>query len=161
MSVARQLSFAGRLARPGFAGVTIAQWLSVYPIGGALAVGLNNLGADDLPKSLRLTAPALTHLPTGAGLALTIGAGGAVLLLILWMLATSVRRLHDIGVTGWLVVPVWVVVSLIPDAKWSNVLPSPGALALFSLFSLVPGTQGANRYGPASDLVSDAPTPPP
>ncbi|AHF68741.1 MULTISPECIES: DUF805 domain-containing protein [Pseudomonas] len=66
------------------------------------------------------------------------GIGGATAFLIVAMfmsnLSLSVRRLHDINLSGW-----FVLVGLIPIV---------GPLAQISLLFL-PGTDGVNDYGPA------------
>ena len=46
-------------------------------------------------------------------------------------LSVQVRRLHDLDRTGW-----WALLSLVPIA----------GLVIF-VFNLLPGTQGANRFG--------------
>ncbi len=48
-------------------------------------------------------------------------------------LAVSVRRLHDVGASGW-----WLLLGIIPYV---------GGLALF-VFTVLPGTKGHNRFGP-------------
>ncbi|GAB3257353.1 DUF805 domain-containing protein [Kineosporia babensis] len=52
--------------------------------------------------------------------------------LILPSLAVAVRRLHDIGRTGW-----WMLLSLVPF----------GALVLI-VFAVLEGEQGTNKWGP-------------
>ena len=47
-------------------------------------------------------------------------------------LAVQVRRLHDIGRSGW-----WVFIALVPLV---------GAIVLF-VFDVLPSENGANRYG--------------
>jgi uncharacterized membrane protein YhaH (DUF805 family) len=47
-------------------------------------------------------------------------------------LAVTVRRLHDIGMSGW-----WILIGLVPFV---------GGIVLL-VFSLIPGNQGPNRYG--------------
>ncbi|GFM64601.1 DUF805 domain-containing protein [Pseudomonas lijiangensis] len=65
-----------------------------------------------------------------------IGGVGAFLFVALFMphLSLSVRRLHDINLSGW-----FVLICLIPIV---------GMLAQISLL-FVPGTNGVNDYGPA------------
>ena len=66
--------------------------------------------------------------------------GGFLILFVLFCLgmfvpsiAVQVRRLHDQDRSGW-----WVLLNLVPYL---------GALVLF-VFMLLPGTNGANRFGP-------------
>lgn len=48
-------------------------------------------------------------------------------------LAVNVRRLHDIGRSGW-----WLLIALVPLVGW---------IVLF-VFACLDGTAGANRFGP-------------
>ncbi|XYK78517.1 MAG: DUF805 domain-containing protein [Labrenzia sp.] len=82
---------------------------------------------------------------------------GPVFALVGWVLgilttipniALSVRRTHDFGVTGWIVLPVW---SLSFADLWSDAI---GTLVLVGFFLLVvigllPGHKGPNKYGAA------------
>ncbi len=61
-------------------------------------------------------------------------AGVAVLVLLLPSLAVTVRRLHDIGRSGW-----WVLIGVVPVV---------GSIILL-VFAMLPGTLGPNRFGPA------------
>ncbi len=85
-------------------------------------------------------------LPIGAGLLMHALLGIArikaelaehlVNLLLLWpTLAVSIKRWHDRDRSGW-----WVLVALVPFVGWLVALVVNG---------LLPGTPGANRYGPA------------
>ena len=68
-----------------------------------------------------------------------VGLLGLWLLVILVpSLSVSVRRLHDVDMSGW-----WTMVGL---------LPGLGALALFVLH-MIPGTPGPNRFGPPPGSV--------
>jgi uncharacterized membrane protein YhaH (DUF805 family) len=55
------------------------------------------------------------------------------LVVLIPSLAVSVRRLHDIGRTGW-----WVLVGLIPILGWIVLI----------IFYVKEGDPGANEYGP-------------
>ena len=55
------------------------------------------------------------------------------LLLLLPSLAVGARRLHDLDRTGW-----WLLLALIPFIGWIPLL----------VMAALPGTGGANRYGP-------------
>ena len=98
--------------------------------------------------------------PTGAPnvpAALVMLAGFAV---ATWIsLATSVKRLHDLGVSGWWIVPLFL--ASMAGSAVSNVAP-PGGLEGFVLMLVgltltfgpiiylgaVPGQAGENRFGP-------------
>ena len=88
-----------------------------------------------------LAALAIVALAFAAGAAggPRIGVGLGIILLILLgvgilvpHLAVSVRRLHDINMSGWLYLLIFVPF---------------GSIAIF-VFTVIPGTRGANRYGP-------------
>ncbi len=55
------------------------------------------------------------------------------LVLLIPGLALSVRRLHDTNRSGW-----WLLISLIPII----------GTIIFFVFSVLPGTEGENEYGP-------------
>lgn len=59
-----------------------------------------------------------------------------ILALIVWIIgiSLSVRRFHDLGYTGWLVL--------------INVIPLVGWLITLVMLGFMPGDQGANKYGP-------------
>jgi len=83
---------------------------------------------------------AATH--SGLFIALIVLYGLAVLLP---SLAVLVRRIHDIGMSGW-----WILIGLIPF----------GGLVLL-VFALIPGNQGPNRYGDdPKGTPMDTPYPP-
>jgi uncharacterized membrane protein YhaH (DUF805 family) len=91
------------------------------------------------------------------------GRGGPIqplllLALVIPGLAVSVRRLHDINRTGW-----WLIMPFAPILFWiAALLGRFNALGLFRVVMVamlvaplallammcVPGTKGANRYGP-------------
>ena len=78
-----------------------------------------------------------------AGLLFWLGA----ILLLLWILvalipsiAVTVRRLHDINLTGWIYL-AFVVLSFVPIVSFL-------ALIGFLVLMAWPGTKGANKYGP-------------
>lgn len=62
-----------------------------------------------------------------------ISAGLYVLLIFVPALSCSIRRLHDIGFSGW-----WVLIGLVP---------SVGGLALL-VFHVLDSEPGSNKYGP-------------
>lgn len=63
----------------------------------------------------------------------------------LMFLALAVRRIHDIGLSGW-----WVLVGLVPFV---------GTIVIF-IFAVIEGNTGDNKYGPdpLGSVVSVAPT---
>ena len=90
--------------------------------------------------ALYLMASIVGSAGTSGGVGQTIGAlllgvslvvFVAVLVLIVPIVAITVRRLHDSGRTGW----------------WALLLPVPLLAVLVYFFCLLPGTIGANKYG--------------
>ena len=70
---------------------------------------------------------------------LSAGVGGGLIWMLLWLgigfpcLAADIRRLHDVGRSGW-----WELLWLVPVWGWIK------GMGLF----LRPGEKGENRYGP-------------
>jgi uncharacterized membrane protein YhaH (DUF805 family) len=111
--------FRGRARRRSLWGFVAVQWLIIF---GLMFVGI----ALDTNATLNGEGGTLTIvLPGLFALATTIPT---------W--AVFVRRLHDIGLTGWLALAVFI--------------PGLGFLALMG-FSLFPGSARDNRYGPAQE----------
>lgn len=69
---------------------------------------------------------------SAASIAVFVAIGLYSLAAFIPSLAVTVRRLHDIGRTGW-----WLLINIIPF----------GSLVLF-VFSVLEGTPGPNEYGP-------------
>ena len=68
----------------------------------------------------------------------SIAAGVATLALLLPSIAVTVRRQHDIGLSGWFLL-LWLI-------------PSVGALIVF-VFTLVPTQRHDNKWGPIPDGI--------
>ena len=81
-----------------------------------------------------------------------LGNGGAVgtfvILLVIVMLfyvamfvptlAVTVRRLHDIGISGWVALPLYLAGWLLSVIGW----------IIYAVVMALPGKEAANRYGP-------------
>ena len=80
---------------------------------------------------------------TGFSMLISIVIGVTVFALIVPSLAIQVRRLHDIGWSGW-----WILLSF---------LPYVGGLTLVVLFCLK-SQDGTNKYGVNSHAVQNPPT---
>lgn len=98
----------------------------------------------DIPVPLRgiaLTQPVAQLVAVGTGI--------AALAILVVAIAISVRRLHDIGMTGWflLIWPVLIVLIETSSDKTSGVT-AMSQVALEAVLMMVPGTIGDNRYGP-------------
>src|SRR3989344_1144225 len=102
----------------------------------------------------------------GLGTILLLSIGGMflaiipVLIILPYIIGLQVRRFHDMGLTGWAVlalfVVVWVVNFFLPAADYSGatavILPIGAAVAVaLSVVGIVivswPGTKGTNKYG--------------
>ncbi|MEL1249569.1 DUF805 domain-containing protein [Aurantiacibacter gilvus] len=59
------------------------------------------------------------------------------------MAAVSIRRLHDIGITGWVYVALYVVLFI----PFLNFL----AMIVYLVLMALPGTAGPNKYGAPND----------
>lgn len=68
-------------------------------------------------------------VPEGFGIVTSIWA----IIILLPSIALSVRRMHDINMTGW-----FVVVAYVPVIGWG----------WFFIYSLLRGSEGENNYGP-------------
>ena len=113
-SVLRLASLFGRASRREF---TIVALVTVF-----LSV-VHTLLIVSQPEVFRLAGP-------------NAASGGVTILLTYAQVAVAVRRMHDLGKTGWLLL-VWIV-------------PMAGVVLLIWLFRR-PGTEGRNRYGPQPD----------
>jgi uncharacterized membrane protein YhaH (DUF805 family) len=116
------LSFHGCADRSTFALTTLALLGITYLAGALLCVGLASLDsplpAHDVPAFL-----ASIRLPTPlAWIGLGIGFLGIVVVLV-GSFAVCVRRLHDAGQSGLLVLLFFVVAPALPILPWSNFLP--------------------------------------
>jgi uncharacterized membrane protein YhaH (DUF805 family) len=119
----KYVDFSGRARRKEYWGFYLFYILTLFVVtcAGAILDGAMNLGAgkvsSDIPPTFTLGF-------------LTV----AILGTFLPALAVTVRRLHDIGVSGWL-----YLISLVPYV---------GGLVIF-VMTLIPGQAGSNSYGPS------------
>lgn len=132
MDPSRLIEFRGRIRRTEW-------WLTQLALWGVFAVSV--------------VAIALSHGHDGDGTADDIMALGIVslaALVVLLQLAAGVKRLHDLGQTGWLILMLFV--------------PAVGWLIAIIVLGCLPGTPGDNRFGappeerdrnPLADLFDD------
>ena len=113
--------------------------------------------------------PAIVAFLTGIIVAMNAGAGlavfsepllvGSIVVFVLVGivgLSLTVRRLHDLNLTGWWILAIWIVpsaveyaaVQLVNNPQLGSTLSSVIALAIGLWLWLAPGTRGANRFGP-------------
>ena len=113
--------------------------------------------------------PAIVAFATGIFLAMNAGAGlavfseprlaaCAVILVLAWIvgLSLTVRRLHDLNLSGWWILAIWIVPSALEagavqglnNPQLGSTLSSAAALLIGLWLCLAPGTRGANRFGP-------------
>lgn len=98
----------------------------------------------DIPQPLR----AIELSPSIAQL-VAIGTAVAGLVLAVVFVLLAVRRLHDIGMTGWflLIWPVLIALIQTSSNKADGVL-AMAEVAFEAILMMVPGTAGPNDYGP-------------
>jgi len=115
--------FKGRIRRSNYFFGALAAGLlwSVLGLSGAAAMGLR------VDESLQDT---VVTFDTNAGV---IAVAVVTAFFALWaLLALTVKRWHDVGVTGWF--------SILSTPPFANGV-------VFLILCLLPGTPGANRYG--------------
>lgn len=124
---ANYANFRGRARRKefwSFALISMAFILALTGVGFAIDVASGNLTSREVGDQTNLSgAPVATML-----------LGGLVwLALILPSIAVTVRRIHDIGLSGWFFL--------------LNFIPSVGGLIVF-VFMLIPSQRHPNKWGP-------------
>ena len=104
----------------------------------------HSFAEHDIPVPLRTI-----QVPAAAAQLVAIGTALAGLVLVVVFILLAVRRLHAIGLTGWFLLLWPVLIALIPTSsdKADGVLPM-AEVAFEAIMMMVPGTVGANSYGP-------------
>lgn len=98
----------------------------------------------DIPQPLR----AITLSPSTAQL-VAIGSGVAAIALVVALILVSVRRLHDIGMSGWFLLLWPVLITLIETSSdKTGGVTAMSQVALEAILMMVPSQAGANGYGP-------------
>lgn len=134
-------SFFGRIGRGGFWLGVLAQFLvgivamaaifMLVPMSQMLV-----LGPDGQPVLDALGQPQIDYGNPAMMPAFVIY--GLAALLSLWIFfATSIKRMHDRGRTGWLVVPMFLLMFVLVGAIWWLVD-----------LGILEGQEGPNKYGP-------------
>ena len=126
------VNFEGRATRAEYWWPTLMQAIiyTLLLIAFIAFVSMKNIESDD-------------EFGTGALIILGIGALFYLVNLIPGI-AVKVRRFHDLGQTGWLVLVFWAVNLIVPFAEF-------GRMIWFAF----EGEQGSNQYGP-DPLANDA-----
>ena len=125
----KSVDFRGRSARQEFWNYLLF-WMVACAVAGFL-LGLR--GAGNLAASSILTMPA-------SQLAILL----VPVLLVVPLPALAVRRLHDIGVSGW-----WLLSAAVPVPVVDLVVVGAQVVCFTR-----PGTMGENRYGPDPNAVA-------
>ena len=140
------LSFQGRAGRGTVLVTFLLCYLSTFVAALPLAQGLLDLAvpfpSNEVPDLLRPV-----HLPVaGAWVSLAIG---IVMLLVIVIagVAVSVRRLHDVGLTGFVVLLHPVLEAIVPDHGWPGPLPGPVDILWTIILAARPGARGPNAFG--------------
>lgn len=130
-------SFRGRIGRAEFWIATLLMVVGLVLAIAALAGSMHGTMYDGMPPREALRSLA--------------GFGIVVLLLILALLvmnlAVCVKRLHDLGLSGWLVVPV-IVANVVLSISGLVGLSSIANIAFTAYLGFAPGQHGSNRFGP-------------
>ena len=136
----------------------IGQVIHLVSAEGALKLSIKidfDFGLDDLFK---LVDPRAHRSPASFDRTDLILKSSGLALFSWIFLATTIKRLHDRDRSGWWIVPFFVMPGLfsqfsdlLPDSKW--MLPfslSASSLWLWGFVEMfcVPGSTGANRFGP-------------
>lgn len=137
-----------RLSRRNY---VIAQVI-LLPIGwavfGFLALAVwtmdHTFAEHDIPQPLRAI-----EMSQATAQLVAMGTAVAALAVVIAFILVSVRRLHDIGMTGWFLLlwPVLIVLIETSSDKTSGVT-AMSQVAMEAILMMVPGTVGANAYGP-------------
>ena len=130
-------SFEGRLARLRYFLLSVVTALLASAAIAVLMIGIFAHGA-------RVSGPAL------------IGCAVILLAVSIIGLSLTVRRLHDLDLTGWWVLAIWggpaaieaVRYQLADAPKLASTVSGLISLAIGLWLWLMPGTPGANRFGP-------------
>ena len=129
----------------------IAQ-IILLPVGwavfGFLALSIwtldHTFAEHDIPQPLR----AIELTPSVAQL-VAIGTAMAALVLVVAFVLIAVRRLHDVGMTGWFLLLWPILIGLIQTSSdKANGVLAMSEVAFEAVLMMVPGTSGDNAYGP-------------
>jgi len=132
--------FGGRLGRLGYFG---------YSLGYSIFIGLVMVAATGLivPHD-----PAGKVTPGGAAAAILLF-GGVFLLTAFVGLILTVKRLHDLGLSGWYYLLILVVQTALYaavftiDSRDLRMMALGTQLLIWFMICFWPGTPGANQYG--------------
>ena len=114
--VRKSFSFEGRLSRNGYAPFAI-----VFILSGTVYALLEKRYGNPANFFQESAIYVFAH-------------GKAAIVLIVLLIANTVKRLHDIELSGW-----WI---------WIFILTFGGGGVLYICLALIPGTKGPNKYGP-------------
>jgi len=125
----RYADFSGRASRSEYWYFALFYLLILIPVAALIFIGMDMTSITSAEPSMSMIGK------IGLGLL-----GVAILAMIIPSLAVTIRRLHDIGRSGW-----WYLIAFIPF----------GTLVLF-VFSLLESQPGRNKWGPNPwEVVSD------
>lgn len=144
------IAFKGRIDRSTFFATTVLLYIFMFAFAIILAVGAGSSfsGDSDFPKGDIPASLQAVKLPTAAGWTLLVVGMLGIFACFLGTIGLSVCRLHDFGLTGFLVLFYPVLKHVIPDAGWPDWLPGPADLLWFLVMIAQPGTRGPNAFGP-------------
>lgn len=105
--------------------------------------------APDAPASVKRAALTLS-LPQAPAIINLVGSVVVVLCAVWAWLATSVRRLHDLGVSGLVVLLFFVAEWLLPTWNSPDYLPNPVLVIWTPLLAVLPGKPATNTVEPVA-----------
>lgn len=130
-------SFSGRARRKEYWSVVLFDFIIYVVLYAIIGAGFAQIGGGNFadPQELVRAMGSSPLILIGGGLLILWG-----LISILPGLGLVVRRLHDIGQTGWLVV-ILIILGIIP---YLGILSAIGIL----IIAFMKGQPGENKYGP-------------
>ena len=149
------LSFRGRVDRHDYARFALLSWIALNAVAALGAAPMHVLDASYPVRHLPAALLAITIPSDVAGVLVIVG-----LILVLaigyLLLSLSVRRFHDVNLSGWYILLWTIVLAFVPDRNLGDYLPSITDLIWYAVLVTVPGSAGANRYGPSPAGSPDA-----
>ena len=134
----------GRLDRRGFSSLGFGICLAFCPVGVLGTLADKALHPDQSPPEGWLSYVP----PHDLAQALVIVALALYVVLVIAMLSISVRRFHDLSLSGWAVLLAGIVVVFLPKVDVPLPFDSVWLWVWFAALSALPGSPETNEYGP-------------
>ena len=137
-----------RISRRTYVFAQIVLLPGAWAVFGFLALAVwtldHTFAEHDIPQPLRAI-----EMSSSVAQLVALGTLIGALVLVAVFILLAVWRLHDIGMTGWFLLLWPVLIALIQTSsdKTNGVL-AMAEVAFEAILMMVPGTAGANPYGP-------------